>query len=152
MFLKNYLLVNGGHNGGWDEIDQNLFLKTRNKYKGKSAFLVELEGLLATKTREEIDQHEDWYAKYLSLNELKKQAIKLWKEQKLAAKSQVVNLVDEELKLNKEIEKELKNRLERQAEIERQELNKKLNKWKVQFSGKISFLYSFLIFKLDFLD
>jgi hypothetical protein len=125
------LLANGGHNGGWDEIDQNLFLKTRNKHKGKEMFIVELEGLLATKTRDEIERHEIWYKTYLNLNELKKNAIKQWKETKISAKNQVVNLVDEELQLNKEIEKELKSRLEKQAEMERREMNKKINKWKV---------------------
>ena len=125
------MLANGGHNGGWDEIDQNLFLKTRNKHKGKEMFIVELEGLVATKTRDEIERHELWYKTYLNLNELKKNAIKQWKETKMSAKNQVVNLVDEELQLNKEIEKELKSRLEKQAEMERREMNKKINKWKV---------------------
>ncbi len=125
------MLANGGHNGGWDEIDHNLFLKTRNKHKGRASFLVELEGLVATKTRDEIESHDEWYKNYLNLNELKKRAIKQWKESKLTAKNQVVNLVDEELKLNKEIEKELKGRLEKQAEMERREMNKKINKWKV---------------------
>jgi len=125
------LLANGGHNGGWDEIDHNLFLKTRNKHRGRASFLVELEGLVATKTRDEIESHDEWYKNYLNLNELKKRAIKQWKESKLTAKNQVVNLVDEELKLNKEIEKELKGRLEKQAEMERREMNKKINKWKV---------------------
>jgi hypothetical protein len=125
------LLANGGHNGGWDEIDHNLFLKTRNKHRGRASFLVELEGLVATKTRDEIESHDEWYKNYLNLNELKKRAIKQWKESKMTAKNQVVNLVDEELKLNKEIEKELKGRLEKQAEMERREMNKKINKWKV---------------------
>ena len=125
------MLANGGHNGGWDEIDHNLFLKTRNKHRGRASFLVELEGLVATKTRDEIESHDEWYKNYLNLNELKKRAIKQWKESKLTAKNQVVNLVDEELKLNKEIEKELKGRLEKQAEMERREMNKKINKWKV---------------------
>ena len=125
------MLANGGHNGGWDEIDHNLFLKTRNKHRGRASFLVELEGLVATKTRDEIESHDEWYKNYLNLNELKKRAIKQWKESKMTAKNQVVNLVDEELKLNKEIEKELKGRLEKQAEMERREMNKKINKWKV---------------------
>ena len=130
------MLTNGGHNGGWDEIDHNLFLKTRNKHKGRASFLVELEGLVATKTRDEIESHDEWYKTYLNLNELKKRAIKQWKESKMSAKNQVVNLVDEELKLNKEIEKELKGRLDKQAEMERREMNKKINKWKVVLQKK----------------
>jgi len=80
--FKNYLRANGGHNGGWDEIDQNLFLKIRNKHKGKEAFIQELSELIATKDLEKIKQHEEWYKTYTQLQELKKQAIKKWKEEK----------------------------------------------------------------------
>lgn len=44
-----------------------------------------------------------------------------------------MNLVDEELQLNKEIEKELKDRFKRKADLEKQEKNKQLNKWRVCF-------------------
>jgi hypothetical protein len=87
--------------------------------------------MIATKTREQIDQHEEWYKKYLSLNELKKKAIQQWKEKKKSAVNEVVNQVDAELKLNQEIEKELKHRFEKQRELEKQDRNKKLNEWKV---------------------
>jgi hypothetical protein len=140
------LLTNGGHNGGWDEIDHNLFLKTRNKHKGRASFLVELEGLVATKTRDEIESHDEWYKTYLNLNEFKKRAIKQWKESKMSAKNQVVNLVDEELKLNKEIEKELKGRLDKQAEMERREMNRKINKWKVVLQKNEFYLCQSLVF------
>lgn len=50
---------------------------------------------------------------------------------KKASKTDVVNLVDEELALNREIEKELKQRFERRREFEKQILNKKLNEWRV---------------------
>jgi poly(A) polymerase Pap1 len=43
-------------------------------------------------------------------------------------------LVDEELKLNKEIENELKDRFKRKADLEKQERNKLLNKWRVNFA------------------
>jgi hypothetical protein len=76
------LRANGGHNGGWDEIDHNLFLKIRNKHKGKEGFIQELTELIATKDLEKIKQHEEWYKTYLQLQELKKQAIKKWKEEK----------------------------------------------------------------------
>lgn len=47
------------------------------------------------------------------------------------SKNEVVNLVDEELKLNEEIEKELKNRFEKKRLQEKAEKNKKLNEWRV---------------------
>jgi hypothetical protein len=87
--------------------------------------------MIATKNREQIEQHNEWYKKYLSLNESKKKAIQQWKEKKKSTISEVVNLVDAELKLNQEIEKELKHRFEKQRELEKQERKKKLNEWKV---------------------
>lgn len=38
--------------------------------------------MIVTKTRDQIEKHEDWYRNYLSLNELKKKAIQEWKEKK----------------------------------------------------------------------
>lgn len=38
--------------------------------------------MIATKTKDEVEKHEDWYRNYLNLNEVKKKAIKEWKEKK----------------------------------------------------------------------
>jgi hypothetical protein len=108
--------------------------------KGNLSYIDELVETIATKTREQIVHHEEWYVKYLSLNEAKKQAIKQWKETKKSSVNEVVSQVDAELKLNQEIEKELKNRFERQRKLEKQERNKKLNEWKVcKKSTKVTF-------------
>ena len=45
----------------------------------------ELERLLGTKSRREIDEHVEWHDKYTNLNELKKQAIKKWRDTKLVS-------------------------------------------------------------------
>lgn len=50
---------------------------------------------------------------------------------KKSSKGEVVNLVDEELKLNREIELQLKDRFEKKRLQEKQERNKKLNEWRV---------------------
>jgi hypothetical protein len=50
--------------------------------KGETSFIEDLSGMIATKTREQVEEHENWYKTYLSLNELKKKAIKEWKEKK----------------------------------------------------------------------
>ena len=81
--FDKFLLTNGGHNGGWEEIDHNLFLKIRNKYKAKIEFLDEAESMIAIKSRQQIEEHEEWYKKYLALNESKKEAIKKWRQTKL---------------------------------------------------------------------
>jgi hypothetical protein len=81
--FDKFLLTNGGHNGGWEEIDHNLFLKIRNKYKAKIEFLDDAESMIAIKSRQQIEDHEEWYKKYLGLNEAKKEAIKKWRQSKL---------------------------------------------------------------------
>ena len=43
---QKFLIANGGHNGGWDEIDQNLFLKTRNKHKVTLSYVLDVYFLL----------------------------------------------------------------------------------------------------------
>lgn len=50
--------------------------------KGETSFIEDLSGMIATKTRDQVEEHENWYKTYLSLNELKKKAIKEWKEKK----------------------------------------------------------------------
>ena len=45
-------------------------------------FFDELERLIATKTLDQIVRHEDWYQNYLNLIELKKEAIKKWRQSK----------------------------------------------------------------------
>lgn len=37
---------------------------------------------MATRTEDEIRQHEDWYNEYLTLNERKKEAIRKWRIKK----------------------------------------------------------------------
>jgi hypothetical protein len=44
--------------------------------------LNELNGLIATKTADEIDKHEKWFQEYSKLNDLKKLAIKHWRDNK----------------------------------------------------------------------
>jgi hypothetical protein len=75
------LLKNGGITGGWEDIDHNLFLQIRNtnKNKDKSVFINELDSLIATKSREQVEQHENWYQQFIELNNQKKEAIKEWR-------------------------------------------------------------------------
>lgn len=84
--MKKFLVNNGGYNGGWDIIDHNIFIKCRQKHKGKETFLNELNSLIVTKTQLEIENHEKWYEEYLKLTELKKEAIKKWREDRQVKK------------------------------------------------------------------
>lgn len=66
----------------WNNTKTWLFQYNQWLFKGERSFIEELTGMIATKTKDEIEKHENWYTSYLSLNELKKKAIKEWKEKK----------------------------------------------------------------------
>ena len=76
------MLANGGHTGGWEQLDHNLFVKLRKKFKAKAEFIDEFTLLVAIKSRQQVESHEEWYKKYLNLNEIKKKSIKHWRENK----------------------------------------------------------------------
>ncbi len=50
--------------------------------QSKSSFINAVSREVPTKTAEEITQHDQWYAEYLTLLENKKKAIEEWKEHK----------------------------------------------------------------------
>lgn len=54
-----------------------LFVKVKD-----DAYFNELERLVVTKTRAQINEHEEWYKNYMNLKELKRVAIKKWRENK----------------------------------------------------------------------
>lgn len=54
--------------------------------KAKPEFLIELDSLIATKSKDEIEKHEKWFQEYSKLNDAKKFAIKIWRENKKVIK------------------------------------------------------------------
>ncbi|KAM4819490.1 coiled-coil domain-containing protein 112 [Thomomys bottae] len=77
--FERFLQQSGGRQGGWDECDHQNFLKIRHRHKGKPAFLREALPHLPGRTKDEVEQHELWYQKFLALEERKKQSIQNWK-------------------------------------------------------------------------
>ena len=112
-------------------MDHNLFLKIRNKHKGKPEFQPELLSVIATKSRDEIEVHENWYKTYLSLNEAKKKAILAWKETKKAEKKKIFSETEAELKLHQEIDKVIDEATRKRQQAEKEERLRKLNEWRV---------------------
>ncbi|XP_048190178.1 coiled-coil domain-containing protein 112 isoform X1 [Perognathus longimembris pacificus] len=80
--FEKFLQQTGGRQGGWDEYDHQHFLRIRNKHKGKPAFTREALQHLPGRTQGEVEQHEQWYQKFLALEEKKKKSIQNWKTKK----------------------------------------------------------------------
>ncbi|XP_075399198.1 coiled-coil domain-containing protein 112 [Tenrec ecaudatus] len=87
--FEKFLQQTGGRQGGWDEYDHQNFVKVRNRYKGKPAFLGEVLEHLPGRTQEEVQQHEKWYQKFLALEERKKESIQNWKTKKQQKKEEI---------------------------------------------------------------
>ncbi|XP_046321814.1 coiled-coil domain-containing protein 112 isoform X2 [Marmota monax] len=71
--FEKFLQQTGGRQGGWDDYDHQNFVKVRNKHKGKPAFVEEVLEYLPGRTQDEVQQHENWYQKFLALEERKKE-------------------------------------------------------------------------------
>lgn len=86
--FERFLQQTGGRQGGWDVYDHQIFLKTRNKFSGRPAFIEAAARDLPTKTVQEIEQHEQWYTEYCALMESKKKAIEAWRSSKEVGRGQ----------------------------------------------------------------
>ncbi|XP_045140993.1 coiled-coil domain-containing protein 112 [Echinops telfairi] len=87
--FEKFLQQTGGRQGGWDNYDHQSFVKVRNRYKGKPAFMGEVLEHLPGRTQEEVQQHEKWYQKFLALEESKKESIQNWKTKKQQKKEEI---------------------------------------------------------------
>ena len=87
--LRNYVRISssplqkflggGGHSGGWDDYDHQIFLKVKSHYRSEQEGLIEaLLRELPARSREDVEGHEQWHRKYLHLLEEKKAAIAEW--------------------------------------------------------------------------
>ncbi|XP_016286852.1 coiled-coil domain-containing protein 112 isoform X2 [Monodelphis domestica] len=90
--FEKFLQQTGGRKGGWDDYDHQSFLKVRNKHKGKPSYIKEVLVCLPGRTEDEVQLHEKWYQKFLSLEERKKESIQKWKTKKQREKKEMFNL------------------------------------------------------------
>ena len=79
---QKFLQSTGGHTGGWDEYDHQIYLRTHVKHHDAGGLLEDLAHQLPARTPEDLDRHHQWYLEYSSLLRDKKAAILQWKEQK----------------------------------------------------------------------
>ncbi|XP_047141959.1 coiled-coil domain-containing protein 112 isoform X1 [Hydra vulgaris] len=77
--FEDYIMLTGGHQGGWDDIDHNIFLKLRKQFKNNEELIKKAEEEIATQSREDIIQHIQWFHEYSKLKERKRKAICMWK-------------------------------------------------------------------------
>ncbi|MEE6513085.1 hypothetical protein FKM82_020524 [Ascaphus truei] len=87
--FEKFLQQTGGRQGGWDDFDHQSFLKVWTKHKGKPAYLDEALAYLPSRTREDIQEHENWYQEFLFLEERKKESIQKWKAKKQLEKEEI---------------------------------------------------------------
>uniref|UniRef100_UPI0020207A62 coiled-coil domain-containing protein 112 n=1 Tax=Myodes glareolus TaxID=447135 RepID=UPI0020207A62 len=90
--FEKFLQQTGGRQGGWDDFDHQNFVKVRSKHKGKPAFIKEAAEHLPGRTLHEVEQHEKWYQKFLTLEERKKESIQNWKTKKQQKKEEILKL------------------------------------------------------------
>ncbi|EHB15404.1 Coiled-coil domain-containing protein 112 [Heterocephalus glaber] len=127
--FEKFLQQTGGRHGGWDNYDHQNFIKVRNKHKGKPAFMKEVLEHLPGRTQDEVQQHEKWFQKFLTLEERQKEpegnqkqkeeerkkqklAVEAWKKQKSTELS-----MKYASKLKEEEEKKKKQQKEGQRQL-----------------------------------
>lgn len=80
---QNFLVLNGGLTGGWDDFDHSHFIKLYRKHvTNPDKWLQECLISLPNKTIEAIKLHRIWYERFQELLEANKKAIIRWKRGK----------------------------------------------------------------------
>ncbi|KAK3734669.1 hypothetical protein QZH41_010790, partial [Actinostola sp. cb2023] len=117
--FEKFVAQTGGHQGGWDDYDHQLFLKLKAKHKNKDAFLSVAGTSIPGKSFDEVRQHNDWFMEYMGLKDSKRKAILEWKQNRMADKDDLIAKTREEedeadelmRKNNERVEKERNERL-----------------------------------------
>ncbi|XP_072166981.1 coiled-coil domain-containing protein 112-like [Diadema setosum] len=129
--FERFLQQTGGHRGGWDEYDHGTFMRIRNKYKGRRAFMDEAAVSMPGRNITDVTAHESWYQEYSTLLQRKKEAIQKWRLVKEAQRDELMSHVGEED--DAELAKQkASDKAKKKLEEEKQERFSKLNAWKVQ--------------------
>lgn len=140
---QNFLILNGGLSGGWDDFDHSNFIKIyknsknlQNPDKFLEICLMNLPG----KSIENIKSHRIWYEKFLELLEDKRAAIENWKRIKDFEKNEIVSdgkirLVDKDLGTEDQQDKfdKMKAQLAKKKELQRRQKEKEdILSWREQ--------------------
>ncbi|XP_072453305.1 coiled-coil domain-containing protein 112 [Notamacropus eugenii] len=135
--FEKFLQQAGGRQGGWDDYDHQCFLRVRNKHKGKPSYMKEVLAYLPGRTEDEVQLHEKWYQKFLSLEERKKESIQKWKTKKQQEKKEMLMVKEksEEALRTHELQRE-ESPKQRDEERKRQKLA--IEAWKRQKITELS--------------
>ncbi|UJR36971.1 hypothetical protein I4U23_029679 [Adineta vaga] len=125
-----FLLEHGGTTGNWDDYDHGTFLRIRNKYKGQDKFIDDCIGFLPTKTRDQIEEHEEWYQEFLSISNTRRLALKRWREERDQAKETILHEAEQAHNTIKEIDETIQKAQTKDQERKRAEKLALINAWK----------------------
>ncbi|XP_044518233.1 coiled-coil domain-containing protein 112 isoform X2 [Gracilinanus agilis] len=126
--FEKFLQQTGGRKGGWDDYDHQCFLKVRNKHKGKPSYIKEILVCLPGRTEDEVQLHEKWYQKFLSLEERKKESIQKWKTKKQQGKKEMFILKEK----SEDALNDLQQDVQKQKEEQRKKQKLAIEAWKKQ--------------------
>ncbi|CAF1521910.1 unnamed protein product [Adineta steineri] len=125
-----FLLEQGGMTGNWDDYDHGTFLRIRNKYKGQDKFIDDCIGFLPTKTRDQINEHEQWYRQFLSISNKRRLALKRWREERDQAKETILHEAEQAHNTIKEIDETIQRAQTKEQERIRAEKLALIAAWK----------------------
>ena len=122
----------GGNNQGWEQKEQDEFIKLKNSYNNKIntyEFLTSLSTIIPYIPVSELKNHINLYEKYIKINEVKKLLLNKYKEirkkKEEEEKEKKIKKLNEEKKLRQEQKKDAKNKIKMQ-----QERRQKILEWK----------------------
>ncbi|KFO19216.1 Coiled-coil domain-containing protein 112 [Fukomys damarensis] len=139
--FEKFLQQTGGRQGGWDNYDHQNFVNVRNKHKGKPAFMKEVLEHLPGRTQDEVQQHEKWYQKFLTLEERKKESIQNWKTKKQQKKQEIFKLKEKADNIPVLFHNKPEGN-QKQKEEERKKQKLAVEAWKKQKSIELSMKYA----------
>ena len=127
----------GGNNQGWEQKEQDEFIKLKNSYNNKIntyEFLTSLSTIIPYIPVSELKNHINLYEKYIKINEVKKLLLNKYKEirkkKEEEEKEKKIKKLNEEKKLRQEQKKDAKNKIKMQQERRQKILEWKQNKEK----------------------
>ena len=127
----------GGNNQGWEQKEQDEFIKLKNSYNNKIntyEFLTSLSTTIPYIPVSELKNHINLYEKYIKINEVKKLLLNKYKEirkkKEEEEKEKKIKKLNEEKKLRQEQKKDEKKKIKMQQERRQKILEWKQNKEK----------------------
>ena len=127
----------GGNNQGWEQKEQDEFIKLKNSYNNKIntyEFLTSLSTTIPYIPVSELKNHINLFEKYIKINEVKKLLLNKYKEirkkKEEEEKEKKIKKLNEEKKLRQEQKKDAKNKIKMQQERRQKILEWKQNKEK----------------------